>query len=161
MSKTVVDTNVLIALLNSGDDLNEKAEQLLGKLDREGGIFINPVIYSELSTYFQDRKKLDKFIEDTGIRVESISKESAFVAGEKFSEYLSNRPERLQCPECGSKTDAEYPDCGNSIKARQHIAPDFLIGSHAKVQGDRLASFDTGFHSNYFPELEIVPGEVK
>lgn len=156
MTKTVVDTNVLISLLNSGDGNNEKAENLLGRLNEEGGIFINPVVYSELAVYFGSREELDQFLEDTGIQIEALDTEACYTAGEKFSQYLSNRGEKLQCPNCGEKNETECEECGWLLNHRQHMAPDFLIGCHAEKQADQLASFDTRFHKEYFPELKIV-----
>ncbi|MFB6200071.1 MAG: type II toxin-antitoxin system VapC family toxin [Candidatus Nanohaloarchaea archaeon] len=155
--KTVVDTNVLISLLNSEDSNNEESEQLLGKLNREGSLFINPVVYSELAVYFDSRKKLENFLNDTGLKIEALNRQACFTAGEKFSEYLNNRSNDFQCPECGEKNRVECGNCGENLNRRQHIASDFLIGSHAQEQADRLASFDTGFHKEYFKELKTVP----
>lgn len=157
MIKTVVDTSVLISLLNSEDREGIDAEKLLARTGTEGGIFINHVIYSELSVYFEDNEKLDLFIEDTEIQIESLNPEAAKTAGKRFAEYLENRPEKFQCPECGEQTDIRCSGCGKALNSRQHIASDFLIGAHAAEQADRLATLDTGFHRKYFKKLNIIP----
>ena len=156
VTKTVVDTNILISLLNKDDPNNQRAVELLGKLNQEGGLFINTVVYSELAVYFDSRQELDSFLEDTGIRFEALKKEASQLAGEKFSEYLENRGENLQCPRCGTENQLKCRKCETTLSWRQHVNPDFLIGSHASQQADQLASLDTGFHREYFPELEVV-----
>ena len=156
MTKTVIDTNILISLLNPNDDNNEKAEKLLGKLNQQGGLFINQTIYTELAAYFESKEKLDNFIEKTGINIEKINRKASYSAAQKYSKYLGDKHEKFQCPKCGGKNKIECHDCGNNLNKRQHIAPDFMVGSHAEKQADQLATFDTGFHREYFKNLKIV-----
>lgn len=155
MTKTLLDTSILIKLLNSSEE-SLKQEELLGKLNQEGGLFINPVIYSELSVYFDEKEILDNFLEETGIKVEKIKERSCFEAGKKFSNYNEERGKTLQCPECGDENLIKCEGCRSILSFRQHITPDFLIGSHAKNQADRLATLDKDFHKRYFEDLEIV-----
>ena len=157
MTKTVVDTNVLISLLNPNDKNNGRAEELLGDLNQKGSLFINQIVYTELAAYFETKQKLDKFIEKTGIKIEEANREASYSAAQKYSRYLENKDERFQCPECGSKNKIECKECENSLNKRQHIAPDFIVGSHAEKQADQLATFDNGVHREYFSDLETVP----
>lgn len=156
MTKTVIDTNVLISLLNPNDKNNGKAEELLGRLNKEGSLFINHIIYTELAAYFETKQKLDNFIEKTGIKIEEMNREGSYSAAQKYSKYLQNKDQRFQCPKCGSKNKIECKECENNLNKRQHIAPDFMVGSHAKEQADQLATFDNGFHREYFINLKIV-----
>lgn len=127
----------------------------LGKAKMEGGLFINPIIYSELATQMESKEKLEEFLKDTGIEVENVEKQAAFEAGEKFEEYLKNRGDKFQCPKCGEKNSINCEKCKKKMSYRQHIAPDFMIGSHAKNQADQLLSFDKGFFRNYFSGLKL------
>jgi predicted nucleic acid-binding protein len=147
----VVDTSVLLALLYPDDEHNKQAANLLERVTREGKVAINPVVYSELAAdrTFETRDDLEYFLSDTGIVVESLSRDVTFRAGEVFETYLSRRGEQLQCPACGHETVFECPECATAITARQHIAADFLIGAHAESTG-RLLSFDAGFYRDYF-----------
>lgn len=155
MTKTLLDTSILIKLLNSSEESSD-VEKLLVELKEDGGLFINPIIYSELSVYFEEKQVLDSFLDETGIKLESIGEAACFDAGKKFSKYIENRSERLQCPECGAENSVKCRKCGKKLSFRQHITPDFLIGSHAKNQADRLATLDKGFHKRYFEKLEVV-----
>lgn len=148
---TVVDTSALLALLYPDDVQNDRAAHLLQAASEAGKVAINRVVYSELAAdaTFDSRENLEYFLEDTGIAVATLTNDVAFRAGEAFSTYLDRRGETLQCPTCGTETTFDCPSCGTEITARQHVAPDFLIGAHAESTG-RLVTFDDGFYRDYF-----------
>jgi len=157
---TVADTSVLVALLYPDDEHNDGAVKLLSDDAEVGKLAINPVVYSELAAdeTFDSRENLDYFLSDTGIAVETLSRDVSFRAGQAFETYLARRGEGLQCPACGTEATVECPDCHTRITARQHIAADFLIGAHAEVAGT-LLSFDDGFYRDYFDvEVRTVTG---
>ncbi|MFB6244859.1 MAG: type II toxin-antitoxin system VapC family toxin [Candidatus Nanohaloarchaea archaeon] len=156
MTKTVVDTSVLVSLLESKGP-NSKARELLGRLRQEGGLFINPVVYGELAASFESKDTLDNFLSETNLKVEAINQRTAYLAGRKYLEYLENRGERTQCPSCGSKNEIQCRNCEETIKKRKNISSDFMIGSHAELQADRLATYDSDFKTEYFSDLNIVP----
>lgn len=153
--KTVVDTSALIALLNADDAHNEAATALHGRAHEEGVLCINDVVYTELAVYFEKQRHVDAFVDDTGLRLEDLSRETLYVAGQRYHSYLDSRGEELTCHRCGHEGRYECPDCGAQIRSKQHIAADFLIGAHAAEQADRLLTFDTGFFSTYF-EVEML-----
>lgn len=150
--KTVVDTSVLIALLNPDEQYNERASELLMEAYSDGAVVVAPVTYTELGAdpYFETADDLDAFLDDTGIRIEPPAEAALFAAGEAFQTYLDRRGEQLQCSECGTETTFECPDCGGRVTARQHVPADFLIGALADQQADRLLTFDGGFFETYF-----------
>lgn len=150
--KTVVDTSVLIALLNPDETHNERASELLMQAYSDGAVVIAPVTYTELGAdpYFEAADDLDAFLDDTSIRIEEPEAETLFVAGGAFQTYLDRRGEELQCSECGTETVFQCPDCDASVTARQHVPADFLIGALADEQADRLLTFDGGFFETYF-----------
>jgi len=150
--KTVADTSALIALLYPDDEHNERASKALGEARNDGAVVVSPVTYAELAvdSTFRHADEVDAFFDDTGVRVEEVEHETLFLAGEKFQEYLGERGDTLQCPECGEKTIFNCPSCGNEITAIQHLPSDFVIGAHAERQADALVTFDTGFFETYF-----------
>ncbi|MFC7157912.1 type II toxin-antitoxin system VapC family toxin [Halomarina halobia] len=151
MTRTVVDTSALIALLSPDDEHNRAAATLLREAAEEGALLVNPVVYAELAAdpFFGSRSDLDDFLDDTGIAVEELPRAAQFEAGKAFQRYLDRRGEELQCSECGHETTFQCPDCDASITARQHVAADFLIGAHAATV-DALLTFDRGFYRDYF-----------
>lgn len=151
MTRTVVDTSALIALLYPDDSHNAAAASLLQDAAEAGALIVNPIVYAELAadSYFGTPEELDAFLDDTGIVREPLPDAAQFDAGEAFATYLERRGAALQCPNCGETATYTCPACGESITARQHIAADFLIGAHAE-HADRLLTFDTGFYREYF-----------
>lgn len=151
MTRTVVDTSALVALLYPDDTHNEAAASLLHDAAERGALLINPIVYAELAadSFFDTPEALDAFLEDTGIVVESFPRSAQFDAGAAFQTYLDRRGDGLQCTECGHRTTYACPECRAAVTARQHIASDFLIGAHAET-ADALLTFDAGFFRDYF-----------
>lgn len=151
MTRTLVDTSAIVALLYPDDVHNEAAASLLHDTAEAGALLANPVVYAELAAdpFFDTQAALDAFLEDTGIVVESIPTSAQFDAGSAFQSYLDRRGDGLQCSECGHQTEYPCPECSAEITARQHIASDFLIGAHAEL-ADGLLTFDAGFYRDYF-----------
>ena len=154
---TAVDTNVFLAILY-GDDYAETGESELRNAYRSGRVVVTPIVYAELAAdgRFDDETELDRFLEDFSIRVEEPSRAALFAAGERFNTYTARCPD-VQCPSCGTEQFVRCTECDESLAPRQHIAADFLIGSHATVDADALVSFDSGFYGTYFPSLTCYP----
>lgn len=151
MTRTVVDTSALLALLYPDDEYNRRAAALLQDAATTGPLLINSVVYAELAAdpFFGSSGELDAFLGDIGIVIEDAPHDAVFAAGEAFRSYLERRGSGLQCPECGHQTTYPCQECGTSVTSRQHIAADFLIGAHAST-ADALLTFDAGFHRDYF-----------
>lgn len=151
MTRTVVDTSALVALLSPDDVHNEAAASLLYDAAERGALLVNPVVYAELAAdpFFDTSEALDAFLDDTGIVVEAIPRSAQFDAGTSFQTYLDRRGDGLQCSECGHQTTYVCPECEAEITARQHVASDFLVGAHAELN-DALLTFDSGFYREYF-----------
>ncbi|WP_306059895.1 type II toxin-antitoxin system VapC family toxin [Natronococcus wangiae] len=155
---TAVDTNALLEILYE-DDYTDASEAALRRAYQEGQVVITSIVYAELAAdgHFETASELDQFLEDLSIQLVEPSREALFQAGERFQRYTERRPDGLQCPSCGTKQTVNCEECSDDLAPRQHIAADFVIGSHATVDGEALVSFDTAFYETYFPSLTVYP----
>jgi predicted nucleic acid-binding protein len=105
----------------------------LGRAFQEGSLVFNEIIYAELVPQFETQALLDTVLAKLGMRALAISREVAYLAGEKWKQYRKS----------GGKRD--------------RILTDFLIGAHAQLNADRLLTRDRGFYKTYFKKLKIGP----
>jgi predicted nucleic acid-binding protein len=128
----LVDTNVLIDVL---EDDAEWADWSLGQLRalaQVHDLIINPVIYAELSLAFQTLEALDAAVEDMRLVLHDIPRPALFLAGKAFVRYRR---------EGGKK--------GN-------VLADFFIGAHAAVSGCSILTRDARRYANYFPKVSLI-----
>lgn len=155
---TAVDTNALLALLYE-DEYTDTSEAELWRVYQERRVVITPIVYAELAAdgHFDPNSELNQLLKYLSIQPIEPSREAPFRASEQVQQYISRRPDGLQCQSCVAKQSIRCKQCGEDLALRQHIAADFLIGGHATVDGDGLISFDTGFYDAYVPELTVYP----
>jgi predicted nucleic acid-binding protein len=128
----LVDTNVLVDVLQ---DDPQWAEWSIGQLRAQARLHqlaINPVIYAEISLSFSTLEALDAVIDTLGLVVHDIPRPALFLAAKAFARYRQR---------------------GGS---RQQVLPDFFIGAHAAVQGWPLLTRDASRFRSYFPGLVVL-----
>jgi len=152
---TAVDTNVLIDILNKDKRHFENSDSLLQKALKRGSLIINDVVYAELASQFDERKRLDEFLEDVGISLEPSTRKGLQEAGRAWRNYVAKRGRKLECPSCGARALVRCENCSHLIAPRQHIISDFLIGSHAMVLAGALLTRDRGYYRAYFKDLTL------
>ena len=124
----LVDTNVLVDVLENDP---EWAEWSIGQLRAQSKVHrlaINPVIYSELSLAFSSFETLDKTVEELGLALVEVPRPALFLAGKAFVRYRRQG---------GSK---------------KNVLADFFIGAHAAVSRYPLLTRDTRRYSSYFAD---------
>jgi len=151
---TAVDTNILFDVLIPDAPHGDQSERGLAEALRAGAVVISDPVYAELAVHFPEQDKLDRFLADTGLRLEASKADALHRAGRAWSEYVRRRP-ALACPQCGATQDLHCDKCGASVQPRQHVVADFIIGAHALTQADRLLTRDRGYYATYFPELKL------
>jgi predicted nucleic acid-binding protein len=155
MNSIVIDTNPLAYIYTHVPDYGEKFAVLLWELGRHKVLTIPKIVYGELSILFKDIAELNAFLSDTGIVIGEIVKEAYADAAERWQRY--NRRRILICHRCGTKIGTlACKECGESLRIRQHVLSDFIIGAYALNSGKKIVTGDAGYYKTYFPELHII-----
>lgn len=128
---TAIDTNILLDILVPNEDFYESSSAALQKAAGEGPLVISDIVYAELCIHFGTQKECDAFLDSNEIRVQALTRQAHFLASRAWRKYRQQ----------GGK--------------RTRILADFLIGSHAQIQAQRLLSRDRGFYHQLFPSLDL------
>ena len=129
---TLVDSNVLIDLLQDDPRWAAWSEQQLFKAFQAGPLVINPIGYAELAPTHDSRSDLDAFLLKSKISMQPLSQETAYLAGQAFLKYRRRR---------GTKTG---------------VLPDFFIGAQAQTEGWTLLTRDAARYKAYFPSVKLI-----
>ena len=128
----LVDTNVLVDVLEDDPQWADwSARQLKGQ-SQVHVLAINPVIYAELSLTFTQSEALDETLEDLGLAVLEMPRPALFLAGKAFIRYRH----------------------GDGQK--NNVLADFFIGAHAAVLGCTILTRDARRYRSYFPTVPLI-----
>ena len=128
----LVDSSVLIDLLEKTPEWFEwSAEQLFLAAGRDQ-LGINAMVYAEISRTFANREAQDVFLKQSGLIYLHIPAAAAYEASAAHKIYRSNG---------GARTAA---------------LPDFFIGAHASVEGYTLMTRDAKRIDTYFPNVPSI-----
>ena len=131
----LVDTSVLVDLLESDPDWADWSIAQLQAQSKVHRLAINPIIYAELSLTFSTVEALDQVLDGMELRLLEIPKPALFLAGKAFVQYRRRG---------GAKTN---------------VLGDFFIGAHAAVSGLPLLTRDTGRYRTYCPSVKLLAPE--
>ena len=135
--RTAIDTNVL-SVLWSKEPLAQDIARRLGDAMTEGGLVVGAPVYAELLAYPKATESfVNGFLADTGIAVDFELQESVWLqTGRRFAHYAKRRV---------------------SARARpRRVLAEFIIGSLAQMQADRLMTLDPKRYKHDFPELKLI-----
>jgi predicted nucleic acid-binding protein len=120
------------------DDPNwaEWSESKLEEFSSITKLFINSVIYSEVSVGFKRIEELESALTRSSFQMLEIPKEALFLAGKAFLKYRKNR---------GTKRPP---------------LPDFYIGAQAAIFDFELITRDTRKYRTYFPTVRLISPEM-
>jgi len=128
----LVDTNVLIDVLEDDPQWADWSIQQLRAQSKVHPLAINPVIYAELSLTFSTVESLDKTVEEMELLLQEIPRPALFLAGKAFIRYRRDG---------GAKTN---------------VLADFFVGAHAAVAGCPVLTRDPRRYRSYFPSVTII-----
>ncbi len=132
MSGILVDSNVLLDVLEDDPTWGGWSSARLAEAAERLPLIINPVIYAEVSIGFARIEELEEILSMTLFVRQQIPWEAAFLAGKCFVRY------RRQ---------------GGT---RNSPLPDFFIGAHAAVAGLELLTRDVARYRTYFPTVQLI-----
>lgn len=128
----LVDTNVLVDVLQ---DDPQWADWSIGQLRAQARVHalaINPIVYAELSLSFSSVEALDSVVARMELTLHEVPRPALFLAGKAFAQYRRRGGAKAQ------------------------VLPDFIIGAHAAVSGWSLLTRDATRYRSYFPALRVV-----
>jgi predicted nucleic acid-binding protein len=132
---TLVDSNVLLDILTEDPVWEDWSTDALADAAEAGPLYINPVVYSEVSIRFSTVEALEAALPPQDFRREPIPWAAAFLAGKAYLHYRRNQ---------GTKATT---------------LPDFFIGAHAAVAGLDLLTRDVRRYRTYFPTVSLIAPE--
>jgi hypothetical protein len=132
MRGILVDSNIILDVFLDDPNWAEWSESKLEEFSSITKLFINPVVYSEVSIGFNRIEDLESALNHGGFQMLEISKEALFLAGKAFLKYRKNKgPKRSPLP-------------------------DFYIGAQAAVLEIDLITRDESRYRTYFPTVKLI-----
>jgi predicted nucleic acid-binding protein len=129
---TLVDTNVLLDVVNETEHWADWAEGALARASLRGPVWINDVIYAEFSVRYAAMAAAEAALDDVGIELLPMPRQALFLAGKAFLKYR------------------------RTGGVRTGVLPDFFIGAHAAAAGLPLLTRDARRYRTYFPAIELI-----
>lgn len=128
----LVDTNVLIDVLEDDPVWADWSIQQLRAQSQIHELAINPIIYAELSQTFSSFEALDDVVTQLGLAMQEVPRPALFLAGKAF---------------------VRYRKVGGG---KNNVLADFFIGAHAAVKKLPLLTRGAKRYRSYFPSVELI-----
>ena len=132
----LVDTNILLDLATKDSEWWGWSLDAIRAAAIEAPLFINAIVYAELSARYESASDADDFVEILGVQFLDIPRRGAFLAAKAFSQYRAAG---------GTKTG---------------VLSDFFIGAHAAVLDVPVLTRDVSRYRTYFPELRLIAPQL-
>ena len=132
MKGVLVDSNIVLDVFLNDPKWADRSESKLGEYDQLGILYINSIIYSEISIGFERIEDLESATAKAGLRMLEIPKEALFLAGKIYLQYKKRKG------------------------TRRTPLPDFYIGAQAAVLNLDLITRDASRYRSYFPTVKLI-----
>lgn len=132
----LVDTNVLLDVATDDSEWFDWSARALADEAVKGPLYINAIVYAELSTRYAGVEAVDSFIEQMGVSIKEIPRTAAFLAAKAYGRYRVAG---------GTRTG---------------VLSDFFIGAHATALDIPVLTRDVRRYRTYFPNLRLVAPQL-
>jgi predicted nucleic acid-binding protein len=132
MNGVLIDSCVLLDLFTNDPKWRHWSENTLEQYSRTNTLYINAIVYTEVSIGFNKIEETESAIGQIGAKVLEIPREALFLAGKIFLQYRRNRG------------------------TAPTVLPDFFIGAHATISSFALMTRDTEKYTTYYPNLRLI-----
>ena len=132
MKGLLVDSNVILDIFLDDPNWADWSESTLTKYSADNELYINSIVYTEVSIGFKKIEELESALNKSGFQMMGIPKEALFSAGKAFLKYRG---------------------CGGM---KRSPLPDFYIGAQAAVLDMELITRDVTRYHTYFPTVRLI-----
>ncbi len=132
---TLVDSNVVLDIVTGGQPWADWSRRQLERAVLSGPLYINDVIYSEISTRYATVDAVDALLLEMQIDVAPMPRHALFLAGKAYLQYRA------------------------AGGIRTGVLADFFIGAHAVTENLPLLTRDVGRYRTYFPTVMLISPE--
>ena len=132
MSGVLVDSSVVLDVLGDDPAWYRWSEAALARQMTRATLWINAVIYAEVSIGFERIEEVEAALARLGLLMRTIPREALFLAGKAYVQYRKRGG------------------------ARPSPLPDFFIAAHAAVEGLTLLTRDPARARTHFPSVRII-----
>ncbi|NIA19572.1 MAG: PIN domain-containing protein [Xanthomonadaceae bacterium] len=132
MKGVLVDSNIILDIFTNDPDWADWSESILEKYADFSTLYINPIIYAEISIGFARIEEVETAVIAAGLQLLDFPKEALFLAGKAFLHYRKRK---------GLKSSP---------------LPDFFIGAQAAVMNIALITRDVSRYNTYFPTVTLI-----
>ncbi|MBW1727012.1 MAG: PIN domain-containing protein [Deltaproteobacteria bacterium] len=131
MKGLLVDSNVILDIFLD-DPWADWSESALANYSAYTTLYINPIVYTEVSVGFEKIEELESALHKGGFQMLEIPKEALFLAGKAYLKYRADK---------GIKRSS---------------LPNFYIGAQAAVLDLDLITRDVTRYRTYFPTIKLI-----
>jgi predicted nucleic acid-binding protein len=135
VNRILVDSNVILDVLEDDPIWFHWSEDVLGRYHDTHTLLINPIVYAEVSVGYENVEEVEQALQMGGFQMWQIPNEALFLAGKVFMAYRKR---------------------GGT---RRSPLPDFFIGAHAAVEKIPLLTRDVSRYKTDFPTVNLISPE--
>jgi predicted nucleic acid-binding protein len=132
MKGILIDSNVILDVFLNDSKWADWSQVKLEESSDHAPLYINSIIYSEISIGFKLIEDLESALNEIGCKLLDIPKEALFLAGKTFVKY--KKREGL----------------------KRSPLPYFFIGAQAAVLNLDLLTRDVSRYQTYFPTVKLI-----